>query len=162
MKKDSFVRGTIIGAAIGTVAGILLAPKSGRETRQDLKRKAKYLRQDATKRVEQMRRDLGGRIDELKTVAKDLRGEAREESQALIERAEHLKEDLRTSASRIGRNGSKLKDDALVDVKRLMDQGAGVMTELEQLTRKVVSSAKDKLKSDRSDRPSGPTYPDEA
>ena len=32
--------GAVIGAAIGVAAGILTAPKSGRETRDDIRRKA--------------------------------------------------------------------------------------------------------------------------
>lgn len=38
-----FVGGMIIGAVIGTVAGVLVAPKSGRETRQLLKKSADAL-----------------------------------------------------------------------------------------------------------------------
>jgi gas vesicle protein len=35
-----FLRGGIIGAAIGTVAGVLFAPKPGKETREELKKRA--------------------------------------------------------------------------------------------------------------------------
>ena len=38
MKKDNkFFLGMILGAAAGVVAGVFLAPKSGKETREDLK-----------------------------------------------------------------------------------------------------------------------------
>lgn len=36
----AFVGGAIVGAAIGAVAGLLVAPKTGRETRQVLKKSA--------------------------------------------------------------------------------------------------------------------------
>jgi gas vesicle protein len=38
-----FIGGMIVGAVIGTVAGVLVAPKSGRETRQLLKKSADAL-----------------------------------------------------------------------------------------------------------------------
>lgn len=38
-----FLGGLVVGAAIGTVAGLLLAPRSGRETRQLLKKSADAL-----------------------------------------------------------------------------------------------------------------------
>lgn len=36
-----FVAGALIGAAAGALAGVLLAPKSGKETRKDIANKAK-------------------------------------------------------------------------------------------------------------------------
>ena len=51
MKKDNkFFLGMILGAAAGVVAGIFLAPKSGKETREDLKKQGKEVI-DTTKRV---------------------------------------------------------------------------------------------------------------
>ena len=35
---DSFLKGLVLGVVGGAVAGILLAPKSGVETREDIKR----------------------------------------------------------------------------------------------------------------------------
>lgn len=48
-KGGKFALGAIIGAAAGVVAGILTAPKSGKETRADIKAKAEELKQDADK-----------------------------------------------------------------------------------------------------------------
>jgi hypothetical protein len=38
--KSGVIAGLAAGAAIGAAAGVLLAPKSGKETRQDIKEKA--------------------------------------------------------------------------------------------------------------------------
>ncbi len=43
--------GAVIGAVAGVVAGVLTAPKSGKETRNDIKRKAEELRDKATDEV---------------------------------------------------------------------------------------------------------------
>ena len=47
MTKGKFALGAIIGAAAGVVAGMLTAPKSGKETRADLKLKADEMKADA-------------------------------------------------------------------------------------------------------------------
>ena len=46
-KTSKFAVGAILGAAAGLVAGILTAPKSGKETRQDLKNKAGDMKEKA-------------------------------------------------------------------------------------------------------------------
>jgi gas vesicle protein len=40
MKASKRAVGAIVGAAVGVAAGILTAPKSGKETREDIKKKA--------------------------------------------------------------------------------------------------------------------------
>ena len=47
MKVSKLAIGAIVGAAAGVVAGVLTAPKSGRETREDIKRKAGELKDQA-------------------------------------------------------------------------------------------------------------------
>ena len=42
-RSGAFLGGMVLGAAIGTVAGILVAPRPGRETRQFLKKSADAL-----------------------------------------------------------------------------------------------------------------------
>jgi gas vesicle protein len=42
-RSGAFLGGMMLGAAIGTVAGILIAPRPGRETRQFLKKSADAL-----------------------------------------------------------------------------------------------------------------------
>lgn len=53
MKKGQFIIGALIAAAAGAVAGILTAPKSGKETRADLKSKANELKDEATDKAKQ-------------------------------------------------------------------------------------------------------------
>lgn len=42
-RSGSFVGGLLLGAALGTVTGLLMAPRTGRETRQLLKKSADAL-----------------------------------------------------------------------------------------------------------------------
>ena len=44
MKKNTIALGAIVGATVGIVAGVLTAPKSGKETRDELAEKAREVR----------------------------------------------------------------------------------------------------------------------
>jgi gas vesicle protein len=145
-KQGEFWKGTLVGAAIGSALGILFAPKSGKETREDIKRGAMNMKQDLDRMMRELSQDLGNRIDNLKDVAKDLQGEAKEQSQELIRRAEVLKKDLRDSAANLAKSGGEVKDSTLTDARRLIDEGTAVMSELERVTRRMVSSTKEKIK----------------
>lgn len=146
MKDHSkgFLKGSMIGAAIGAVAALLLAPKSGKETQADIKNTAKKVVRDADVKIADLERELDGRIDNLKIAAKELHGEAYEESQRLITRAELLKQDLQDSATRIAKEGKEVHSDAMTDAKRLLNEGSAVLSELERTTKKIVGSAKNK------------------
>ncbi|MGB4420546.1 MAG: YtxH domain-containing protein [Candidatus Saccharimonadales bacterium] len=45
--NGKFAIGAVFGAIAGAVAGLLVAPKSGKETREEIKNKSKELLQDA-------------------------------------------------------------------------------------------------------------------
>jgi len=145
-KKSHALKGTLFGLIAGAIAGLLLAPKSGKETQADIKRKVKLTAEDFQGRLEKMGDEVTGRVDTLKEAAKDLRGEAKEESQELIKRAEVLKQDLRVSATNLSKHSVETKDSAMKDVKLLMNEGSAVMDELERVTRHLVSSATDMVK----------------
>ncbi|MFQ5924039.1 MAG: YtxH domain-containing protein, partial [Anaerolineales bacterium] len=49
----SFILGSIIGAMAGAVTALLLAPQSGDETQEEIKKKASAIREDADRAVEQ-------------------------------------------------------------------------------------------------------------
>lgn len=144
--KKTFVKGTLIGAIIGVVGGILLAPKSGKETQEDIKRKVKGTYQDIRDSLDLLGDEVSGKVDTLKAAAKDLKGEAKEESQELIRRAEVLKQDLRIASTNLTKSGGKTKDTAFKQVKLLMAEGTEVMKELERVTKRLAASAKDKAK----------------
>ena len=42
-KTGSFITGVLLGGAIGTLTGLLMAPRTGRETRQTLRKSVKAL-----------------------------------------------------------------------------------------------------------------------
>lgn len=77
--------GALLAGAVGYITGILTAPKSGKETREDIADKASELKDEG---VEQLQ-DLRDELDELISAAKDktvaLSAKAREEfSEAVV------------------------------------------------------------------------------
>lgn len=59
MEKGDFVAGILIGAVVGAVAGILLAPKSGKETRKDIASYAVKMKDKALKMKEEALKKWG-------------------------------------------------------------------------------------------------------
>lgn len=55
MSKRKFALGALFGAVAGVAAGILTAPKSGKETRADLKKKANELKGEAGEKAKEAR-----------------------------------------------------------------------------------------------------------
>jgi gas vesicle protein len=144
--RKGFIKGIVVGGLIGSAAALLFAPKSGKETQEDIKRKARLVKHDIDTTIDQMQQDLVGRIDNLKDVAKELGNEAKQESAGLIKRAELLKTDLAKSATTLTKGSSDVRDEAVASAKLLLEEGSGIMGELERVTKKMVSSAKDKMK----------------
>ncbi len=57
------VVGLLLGAAVGAAAALLLAPKSGREVRDDLAARAKKARETANESLQQGREKVGQVMD---------------------------------------------------------------------------------------------------
>lgn len=148
--EDRFFKGLVFGALVAGIGALLFAPKSGKELRKDIQDRANTIRDDAEQKIHDLEDNIAKRTEKLKSAAKDLAGEARMESEGLIDRAEQLKDDLKVASSNIATTGKNAKDITVSEIKPLMSEGAEVMKELERLTRKLATSAKNKLSSEDS------------
>lgn len=63
----SFLLGWIIGAAAGIVTGLLLAPRSGAETQDQLLRQAEWMREEADRAIEEVKRKAEGQVAEARS-----------------------------------------------------------------------------------------------
>lgn len=115
--------GTSLAAAAGFVAGILTAPKSGKETRRDIKKAAK----DGVNRVEaqfnKTHEQLNSALEEAQTKAGQLSGKARDELNAAVDKAKAAKDKAQTVFSSMRGGGVEDKDlqKALDGVKEALD-----------------------------------------
>ena len=82
MAKGKLALGALLGAAAGFAAGILTAPKSGKETREDLKDTANKLKTEATDELEKAKGVATEKGNEVKkkaeAVAEDVTGRAQD------------------------------------------------------------------------------------
>ena len=93
--RGGFLRGLLIGSALGALAGLLFAPKSGKELRSELKRKgeevldeagdlyseararAKIILEEAHRRAEELKKEANLQLEEARLRAKEVMGEAK-------------------------------------------------------------------------------------
>lgn len=73
MGKRKFGVGLVIGGIAGLVAGLLTAPKSGKETREDLKRKADKVKTETAKHAEEVREKATEVADQAKETAQKVK-----------------------------------------------------------------------------------------
>ncbi len=67
-----FIKGMLFGAALGATLGILFAPKSGKETREDILKKAEELKQGAVDLYAKAKASLERKVTELKKLNKKI------------------------------------------------------------------------------------------
>lgn len=68
---DKLVMGMIIGGAVGSVLGMAIAPKSGKENRKMMKEKAEEIKSRAEEIGQQFMQDHGKEINEAKHTLKN-------------------------------------------------------------------------------------------
>lgn len=124
--KDSTKKlalGAVVAGAIGYVAGILTAPKSGKETRKDIKDKTGQVIAEAEKRLKQLHTELNTLLNEAKQIADKLHGKARTELEKAMIAAAAAKEKAREllSAAHEGTAEDKDLDNVVKEVTKAVD-----------------------------------------
>lgn len=93
-----FLKGLIIGGLIGAAAGILFAPKSGKETREDISRKTQDLlsraKEEYETAMEKSKKAYEAAMDKMKEVQRLARTKAAETGEKIEELAEKGMETL--------------------------------------------------------------------
>jgi len=72
--KGKLAMGALFGAVAGVAAGILTAPKSGKETRADLKKKANETKEIASRQTKEARAKASTAANEARGRAEDFAG----------------------------------------------------------------------------------------
>ena len=115
--------GGIVAGAAGYVAGLLTAPKSGKETRGDIKDAANETYAKAEKELKKLNAELSKAIDEAKIKGDQLSAKAKNEVSELIEKANDTKEKVREVISAIheGDAEDKALKKAVKEAKTALD-----------------------------------------
>ena len=106
---ESFFKGLIIGVIGGTVAGILLAPKSGAETREDIKNLAIDLKDKATDLYDSARKEVEKKIAQVKKAGQKI-DEGKYKS-IVSEVVQEFKQDAEVTSSAAKKLGEQLSGD---------------------------------------------------
>lgn len=103
-QRDTIKRvaiGSTIAAAAGYLAGILTAPKSGKKTRNDIKKATSEGLAQAEKELKKLHTELGKAIEDAKVAGDKLGAAAKNELGELVEAAKDTKEKVREIISAI-------------------------------------------------------------
>lgn len=87
--------GVGLAAVAGYLAGILTAPKSGKETREDIKNAAVSGKAEAEKQLKKLVSELGDMVEEAKKRGSDLGDKANKELAELVDKAKMAREKAR-------------------------------------------------------------------
>lgn len=111
--------GAIIAGIVGYLAGVLTAPKSGKETRQDIKDTTTKTIAQIEKELKKLHGDLNDLIQKAGAKSETLKGKAKEELVNLTDRAKDAKEKLREMLSAVHEGESQDQD-----LKKAIDQAS--------------------------------------
>lgn len=105
-----FALGTLIAAIVGYLTGILTAPKSGRETRQDIQDTAIRTRQEAEKQLKHMYSELDELISRGRKGSEELTKKAEKDWKKAVSAAGEAKDKVREVLSAIHEGGTDNED----------------------------------------------------
>ncbi len=122
MKKGfrQFAIGTLIAGAAGFVAGVLTAPKSGKEMRTDIKTKTAVTITEAEDQLKKAHTELNDLLAQVKGRGNDTKGKAKEEYDELTAKAVTAKQKVREILSAVheGDADNKELQRALTEAKK--------------------------------------------
>jgi gas vesicle protein len=119
-KGKNLALGAVLIAGAGYVAGLLTAPKSGKETRKDIRAAALKAKTEAERRLKLAHSELSKLLDQATILARSGKAKASEELQKAIAQAEIVRKKTRELLSAIHEGEAEDKDlqKAIDEVKK--------------------------------------------
>jgi gas vesicle protein len=124
--------GAVVAAAAGYIAGILTAPKSGKETREDIKTTAHTAYSAAEKELKTLHTELDKLIREARGRADDLKDAGKENLDKAVANAKTAKEKARELLSAVHEGDADDKD-----LKKAIDDANKAVTHLKTYLKKA-------------------------
>lgn len=134
MNKDTkrFAVGATIAGVVGYLAGILTAPKSGKETREDVKNTALKAKHEAEKELKKLHSEVSNQIDRAKKLGLKMRDEHKEDLNKLVSKAVSAKEKARDTLTSLHEGGGVEDKDLKTAVKDVADAVSHLKTYLDK------------------------------
>ncbi len=129
MKKNSGISKFVAGALVGAGLGVLFAPKSGKETRADIKKKLdEIIEQAKTLKAEDVKKMILKKVDEIQKELKDLDKEkalkiAKQKAKKIQKKAEDLyKLAVEKGTPVLEKTTKELKETTANALKKIVDK----------------------------------------
>jgi gas vesicle protein len=109
MSKDSnkkWAIGAVVAGAAGYIAGILTAPKSGKETREDIKDTANRVVSEAEKQLKKLHSEMNVVIDDAKELLAGKSGKAKEDISSAVHAAKEKQQKVKELLSALRDGGA--------------------------------------------------------
>jgi len=87
--------GAVVGVVAGFLTGILTAPKSGKETREDIKNTANTAKREAEKKLKELHGELGDLVEKSKKVAATQGSKAKAELDKAVTKAQDARQKVK-------------------------------------------------------------------
>jgi len=120
-----------LAAAAGFVTGLLTAPKSGKETRADIKNAAKHGLSEAERQLKNLSSELGDLVDQARSKGSELRGKAGETLSQATTQAQDAREKVREMLTAV--HDGTASDE---DLQLAMNQGRTALKHLRDYLKK--------------------------
>lgn len=130
VKKNLFIGGGVAALA-GFLVGLLAAPKSGRETRNDIKEAADKGRRDAEKELKKLHTELNSVIKQAKDKGSKAGKKSSEEFKVRLDKAIETKEKVREILSAIHEGDAEDQD-----LKRAVKNASNALEHLKDYIKK--------------------------
>lgn len=108
--------GAAIGAVVGFVAGILLAPKSGKETREDIKNAANKAIKIAEEKLRHIHEDLSKLVEKAETQVKKAGAKIQNEAKEALDNAKKTRDQAANVLAAV-RSGNSSDEDLDIAIK---------------------------------------------
>lgn len=132
-KTKNVAVGALFAAVAGFVAGILTAPKSGKETRTDIKNAAAASISEAEKQLKKLHTQLNTLLNDTKTQAENAKGKAKTEIDDAIAKGRAVREKAREVLSAVHDGDVEDKD-----LKKVIDDATNAIDHLKTYIKKSV------------------------
>lgn len=122
-KNTKFAVGTALVAGIGYIAGMLTAPKSGKETRKDIQNQALKAKQESERKLKELNNELSRLLSSAKSKVKTAEESSKNELHKAVDMGVAAKERAREilSAFHEGETDDKDLQNAVKDVHKAID-----------------------------------------
>jgi len=132
-QENNFGKGLLVGlltgGALGAAVALLLAPKSGRELRQDIRNRTDDYIDDAEKYIAQAKDKAVDLINEGKTRSEKIIRDAKSKSDQLLKDAEKIYSDAKVKAGDIYKSGKESVEQKRDQVKSAIKAGVDAYKE---------------------------------